>query len=227
MADTETTTPSVDELQAKSGRLTGDVDSAKKALDVAKKTFADAAKSDPTAVETLLELATAVKASESTISTAERAAKGNETAIAGIRYDEQMTGVLEASLDIKASVTKSVVAWFNDNMGLVEEFSIDTLAITAKMEESGSVAISVKPTGENMPKRPSSGKGGGGGGGPRGKRSVTVNGQSMSCREYVASCGTDASPAAQADIAGDWSGSPVSYTNEAKRLAAKKGDTFN
>ncbi len=137
-----------------------------------------------------------------------------------------MSGVLEASLAIKANVSKAIVAWFNDNMGIVEEFSIDTLAVTAKMEESGTVAISVKPTGENMPKRPSTGKGGGGGG-PRGKRSVTVNGVSMSCREYVASCGTDASPAAQADLAGNWDGQPVSYTNEAKRLAGKRGDTFN
>ena len=70
------------------------------------------------------------------------------------------------------------------------------------------------------------GGGGTGSSGPRGKRSVTVNGTSMSCREYVASCGDEASPAAQADIAGTWEGQPVSYTNEAKRLAAKRGDTF-
>ena len=53
--DVETSAPSVDELEAKSARLDGDVDEAKAGLDVVKTTFADAAKADPTAVEALLE----------------------------------------------------------------------------------------------------------------------------------------------------------------------------
>lgn len=224
--ETETTAPSIDELEAKTKRLAGDVTTAEKAMEVAKQTFADSIKASPNDVTALLELATAVKAAEGGITTAQRAAKGNETAIAGIKYDEAMSGVLVASAAMVDDVKAVAVAWFTDNGDIVEEFSIDTVTVVAKREESGTITVSVKPTGEDMPKRPTSGKGGGGGG-PRGKRSVTVNGTSMSCREYVASCGTDASPAAQADIAGDWTGAPVSYTNEAKRLAGKRGDTFN
>lgn len=223
----EKTAPSVDELEAKTNRLNGDVGDAEKALNVAKKTFADAAKSDPTAVEALLELATAVKTAEGTVSTTQRAVKSNVTAIEGIRYDEQMAGVTETSAMLVEEMRPVAELWFEAQAGLVERFSIDTLNIVAKREASGAITVSVKPSGENMPKRPSTGRGGGGGGGgPRGPRSVTVNGVSMSCREYVASCGTDASPAAQADLAGSWDGSPVSYTNEAKRLAAKRNDTF-
>lgn len=223
----EETAPSVDELEAKSSRLAGDVLEAEKATDVAKATFADAAKADPTAIETLLELATAVKAAEATVSKAQNAAKGNLTAIDGIRYDEAMAGVTGATLSIRDNVEPRIAAWFKDNAKLCGEFAIDTLTIVAKREPSGAVTISVKPTGEAMPKRPSTRKATGNGRGPRGTRNVTTaDGSVMSCREYVASCGDEASPAAQADLAHNWDGQPVSYTNEAKRLAAKRGDTF-
>ena len=226
MAD-ETSIPTVDELEAKSERLAGDVTSAGKALDTAKSTFADAAKSDPTAVESLLELATAVKAAEATVGKAQSAVKSNQTSIEGIRYDEAMSGVTEATVAAMDAIRPAVEAWFKGNAAIVKQFAIDTLVITAKREESGAVTCLAKPTGENMPKRPSTKRASGGGGnGKRGTRTVTVDGQSMSCRDYVASCGDEASPAAQADLAGTWDGSPVSYTNEAKRLAAKKGDTF-
>ena len=221
----ETSAPTVDELEAKTNRLTGDVGDAEKALNVAKKTFADAAKSDPTAVEALLELATAVKTAEGTVGAAQRAVKSNQTAIDGIRYDESMAGVVQASLTIRNDVVPVVEGWFEDNSNIVSDYAIDTLVITANRQESGAVTVSVKPTGENMPKRPSTGRGGGGGG-AKSKRTVEANGVSMSCRDYVAACGDEASPAAQADLAGTWEGQPVSYTNEAKRLAAKRGDTF-
>lgn len=222
----EVSAPSVDELEAKSSRLVGDVDEAKAALEVAKQTFADAAQNDPTAVESLLELATAVKTAEATVSVAQRAVSKNQADIDGIRYDESMAGVTDASVSYRNAVQPAAEEWFDANSGLVEDFAIDTLTTISQREPSGAITTSVKPSGENMPKRPSAKRGGNGERGPRGTRTVTVNGQSMSCREYVALCGTDASPAAQADLDGSWDGSPVSYTNEAKRLAAKRGDTF-
>ena len=224
----ETSTPTVDELTAKGVRLAGDVDEAQAAYEVAKRTFADACKSDPTAVETLLELSTAVAASKATVGKATSAVSKVQTDIDGIQYDARMAGVTEASLFAKDSVQGPVDAWFELNAKMVKEFAIDTLTILAKREPSGAVTVSVKPTGENMPKRPSSKRATGNGErGPRGTRNVTTaDGKVMSCREYVASCGDEASPAAQADLAGTWDGSPVSYTNEAKRLAAKRGDTF-
>lgn len=224
----ETSVPTVEELEAKTVRLSGDVDTAAKAYDVAKTTFADAAKNDPTAVDTLLELSTAVGVAKSAVSKAQSAVGKCQSDIDGIRYDERMTGVTEASLFAKDSVQGPVDAWFDLNAKMVKEFAIDTLTIVAKREASGAVTVSVKPTGENMPKRPSSKRATGNGErGPRGTRNVTTtDGTVMSCREYVAACGDDASPAAQADLAGTWEGSPVSYTNEAKRLAAKRGDTF-
>ena len=221
----ETSAPSIDELEAKSERLANEVLEATSALEVAKSTFADAAKSDPTAVETLLELATAVKAAEATVSTAEKAVSRNQSDIDGIRYDEAMSGVTEATLAAMDAIRPAVEAWFADNSNIVSDFAIDTLVITAKREESGVVTCIAKPTGEAMPKRPTS-KRTTGGNGKRGTRNVTVDGTVMSCREYVASCGDQASPAAQADINGTWEGAPVSYTNEAKRLAAKNHDTF-
>ena len=225
MVDQETTAaPSIDELAAKSDRLANEVLDANTALDTAKATFADAAKSDPAAVEALLELATGVKTAEATVSAAQRAVSKNQTDIDGIRYDEAMAGVSTVVGGARDEARPIGETFFAEKA--VTKNSIDTLTLVLKREESGKITVSGKPDGEKMPKRPSSGRGGGGGG-PRGKRSVEVNGVSMSCRDYVESCGTDASPAAQADLSGTWTGSPVSYTNEAKRLAAKRGDTFS
>lgn len=228
MAEETVSAPSVDELTAKQARLAGDVGEAQAAYDVAKQTFADAAKSDPTAVEALLELSTAVAAAKATVGKAASAVSKTQTDIDGIRYDESMAGVAEASLEVKKDVTKPVTAWFDNYSNMVSDFAIDTLTIVAKREPSGAVTVSVKPSGENMPKRPSTRRATGNGErGPRGTRNVTTaDGVVHSCRDYVASCGDEASPAAQADLAETWGGSPVSYTNEAKRLAAKRGDTF-
>lgn len=224
MVDETTTAPSIDELEAKSTRLTGDVDEATSALDVAKQTFADAAIADPTAVKALLELATAVKAAEGTVSKAESAVKSNLTNIEGIRYDERMAGVTESSVGLLDAIREAVLVWRDDNAETLSEAEITGLTATVIDLFHDIPTVSVKPTGENMPKRPTAKRATGNG--TRGKRSVTVNGASMSCREYVASCGDEASPAAQAELAGNWEGAPVSFTNEAKRLAAKRGDTF-
>lgn len=228
----EVSTPTIDELQAKSARLVGDVDTAEKALTVAKKTFADAASNDPTAVESLLELATAVKAAEKAVTDAQRAVTGNQTAIAGIEYDKRMGGVTEATLSLVEAIRIAVLEWRTASIDGVAV--LDTMAdanVTGMVATIGgidteTVTVGCKPTGDAMPQRPSTRRTGDGTRGSRGSRTVTVDGNAMSCREYVASCGTDASPAAQADLAGTWDGSPVSYTNEAKRLAAKRGDTF-
>ena len=217
--------PSIDELIAKVKRLEVEVGEAQKAETVAVKTFADAIKKSPDDVQALLELSTAVATAKATVAKSESAVNKAKRDIDGIKYDEKMAGVTKAIVGITDSIRTPITAWLGDNGDVIAEFSIDTLAITAKVEPSGTVAISVKPSGENMPKRPS-----GGGGGTRGagsKRSVTSGDKTMTCREYVASCGDQASPAAQADLAGNWDGQPISYTNEAKRLAAKNSDTFN
>ncbi|KKK97150.1 hypothetical protein LCGC14_2655650, partial [marine sediment metagenome] len=101
--------PSIDELTAKQERLANEVSEATTALDTAKSTFAASAKSDPTAVETLLELATGVKTAEGTVTAAQRAVSKCQTDIDGIRYDEAMGGVISASTAIKTSVTKPMV----------------------------------------------------------------------------------------------------------------------
>lgn len=229
MAD-ETSVPTVDELTAKGVRLAGDVDEAEAAYGVAVQTFGDAAKSDPTAIESLLELSTAVAAAKATVTKAKSAVSKVQTDIDGIQYDERMAVVTEASLSIRMEIEPAVKKWFKDNGNIVDDFAIDNLTMIAKREPSGATTISVKPSGENMPKRPSSKRASGNGErGPRSTRNVTVvaTGETLSCRDYVKACGDRASPAAQADLAGEWDGSPVSYTNEAKRLAAKTGDTFN
>ncbi len=231
----ENDAPSIAELEAKTERLQGDVREAEAAYGVAKQTFADAAQSDPTAVEKLLELSQAVAAAKATVGKANAAVQKNADAIAGIQYDESMSAVTEASGEMVEAIRPLASDWFDTNEALCGEFAIDTLAISAKREESGAIAVSVKPTGANMPKRPGTRRTGDGERGPRGTRNVTFTengiapsraGETVSCREYVAACGDQASPAAQADLAGQWEGSPVSYTNEAKRLAAKNNDTF-
>jgi hypothetical protein len=234
MADNETTAPSIDELEAKSTRLLNEVDEAKTGLGTAKSTFADAAAADPTAVETLLELAAAVKAAESTVGTAERAVAKNEAAIAGLRYAEQMAGVTETTIAVLDAVRGTVDEWRIANVETLRDAKVTGLTITVTDLEAESATIAVKPTGAEMPKPPKS-SGTGGTRGPRGTRNVTFAadgvapsraGETASCRDYVAACGDQAAPAAQADLAGTWEGSPVSYTNEAKRLAGKNGDTF-
>lgn len=164
--------PSVDELEAKRKRLAGGVDEAKSALEVARSTFADAARSDPMAVEALLELGDAVTAAKATVKAAERAVRKCQTDIDGIRYDERMARVTEACVAARDTVQPVVAKWFKDNAGMVDEFVIDTLVITAKREPSGAVTVFAKPSGEHMPQRPAS-KRGNGERGPRGKRSVS------------------------------------------------------
>jgi hypothetical protein len=234
MSDTEVTAPSIEELEAKQERLAKDVDDAKTGLETAKSTFADAAKSDPTAVETLLELANAVKAAEGTVSTAERAVNKCDSDIAGIRYQEQMAGVTATTVSLMDAVRDAIDDWRTTNVETLRDAKVTGVTITATDLEAELATMSVKPTGTEMPKPPST-RGTGGPRGPRGTRNVTFTadgvapsrtGETVSCRDYVAACGDEAAPAAQADLAGTWEGSPVSYTNEAKRLAAKKGDTF-
>jgi len=225
MTDNGNDVPSIDELKAKVTRLATEVSEAQKAESVAVKTFADAIKSDPSNVTGLLELSTAVATAKNTVAKAESAVGKAKRDIDGIQYDERMTAVTSATVSLVDAIRETGEDWFSDNAKVVSDFAIDTLTITAKRSEDGTVTVSAKPTGENMPKRPSGGTGGTRG--PRGKRTVTVDGESMSCRDYVEACGDQASPAAQADLAGNWDGQPVSYTNEAKRLAAKNNDTFN
>lgn len=220
---TETeTAPSVDELNAKLERLQNEVGEAKSGAETAKSTFADAAKADPTAVESLLELANAVKAAEATVAGTERAVTKCNADIAGIQYQEQMAGITEAGVELIEEVKPICQTWASENEGALGEAKVESIAFVFNVAEG--TMSSLKPIGKDMPKPPKTG--GGGPRGPRGTRNVTVDGEVMSCRDYVAKCGDEASPAAQSDLAGTWEGSPVSYTNEAKRLAAKKGDTF-
>lgn len=221
----ETTIPSVDELEAKRTRLVNEVDEAKAALEVAKQTFADAAQSDPTAVESLLELATAVKAAESTVSKSENAVRSNDATIAGIEYDAKMSGITEAGTALISEAKPVYAAWCDENADALDEANVEIITAVYNRVDG---TMSVKPSGADMPKRPSAARGSGNGTrGPRGTRTVTTaDGTVLSCRDYVRQCGDQASPAAQADLAGEWDGSPVSYTNEAKRLAGKNNDTF-
>ncbi len=228
---TEETAPSVDELEAKLTRLQTEVEEAKSGAEVAKSTFADAAQADPTAVETLLELANAVKAADGSVASAERAVAKTKADIAGIAYQEQMAGVTETTVTLLDGIRDDIDEWRTENVETLREARVTGLLITVADLEADLASIDVKPTGADMPKPPKSS----GARGPRGTRNVTLNsagvapnraGEVLSCRDYVEACGDAASPAAQADIAGTWEGSPVSYTNEANRLANKLGDTF-
>ena len=216
----ETTAPTVESINAEVKRLDGD-------LSVAQSAHSDAlelmAKSSAKAnMEELQVLAASVMETQSAITASEQSIKIAKRGLEVLEWE----GKTQALREVLTPIGQEARAMVSNVLDVFQSFNVTGLVITISNIGQPDVETSVKPTGPDIPKPPGGVKRGGGGGGKRASHSVTVDGNVMSPREYVAANAEHSTDIIRAYLGGDTS-HKVNLTHEAERIAKKQGHQFS